>query len=290
MNMIVNPNFKIYLIIIILFIISLLLVFVTKKYPRAEMMTNNRSIKKIPLYLYKTGPFTQVPVEIYNAIDYCCKMLNSQSSYFNDHMCRSFIKDNFNKRVLEAYDSLIPTAYKADLWRFCILYINGGIYGDLTQTILQPYDINLKMADMILVKDRNVCNSINNIQISFMASIPKNNFLKYLIDKISESILNKERGNCALDITGPTAFGRYFCNYFGVGIIKNGLNIYKGLDNRLYKIDIPFKVKQTGDYIVELNNVKFIRNKIRNHIKLVYNNDKRNNYQYQYRINHVFKN
>ena len=51
-------------------------------------------------------------------------------------MCREFIKVNFNPLVLKAYDTLIPTAYKADLFRLCVLYINGGIYGDLTQEFL----------------------------------------------------------------------------------------------------------------------------------------------------------
>ena len=42
-----------------------------------------------------------------------------------------FIKSHFSKRVLYAYDKLIPGAFKADLWRYCIIYINGGIYIDI---------------------------------------------------------------------------------------------------------------------------------------------------------------
>ena len=40
---------------------------------------------------------------------------------FDDNDCREFIKNNFPEVVLQAYDGLIPGAYKADLWRYCIL-------------------------------------------------------------------------------------------------------------------------------------------------------------------------
>lgn len=50
---------------------------------------------------------------------------------FNDTECHNFIRDNFPNQVLEAYDTLIPTAFKADLWRYCVLYIHGGIYLDI---------------------------------------------------------------------------------------------------------------------------------------------------------------
>ncbi len=50
---------------------------------------------------------------------------------FNDTECRNFIRDNFPQQVLTAYDTLIPTAFKADLWRYCILYKHGGIYLDI---------------------------------------------------------------------------------------------------------------------------------------------------------------
>ena len=44
---------------------------------------------------------------------------------------REFIKANFEADVLLAYDTLIPAAFKADLWRYCILYKKGGIYVDI---------------------------------------------------------------------------------------------------------------------------------------------------------------
>jgi len=50
---------------------------------------------------------------------------------FNDDECRAFIAREYPSDVLDAYDNLIPTAFKADLWRYCVLYMYGGAYLDI---------------------------------------------------------------------------------------------------------------------------------------------------------------
>jgi len=42
-----------------------------------------------------------------------------------------FIKDNFDVSILNAFNKLKPYAYKSDLFRYCYLYKNGGIYVDI---------------------------------------------------------------------------------------------------------------------------------------------------------------
>ena len=50
---------------------------------------------------------------------------------FDDNECRAFIAREYPDHVLCAYDRLIPTAFKADLWRYCVLYKYGGVYLDI---------------------------------------------------------------------------------------------------------------------------------------------------------------
>lgn len=50
---------------------------------------------------------------------------------FNDADCLEFIAREYPPDVLMAYQSLIPTAFKADLWRYCVLYKYGGVYLDV---------------------------------------------------------------------------------------------------------------------------------------------------------------
>ena len=65
--------------------------------------------------------------------------LNSEYEY---NLCDSnerenFIKNNFPKKVYDAYCRLLPGIYKTDLWKYCILYMHGGIYTDITNKCLQ---------------------------------------------------------------------------------------------------------------------------------------------------------
>ena len=86
----------------------------------------------IPLNIFQTWHTKNLPPLMRNAVNRI-KALNPRFKHalYDDVDCREFIKTNFPVNVLNAYDGLIPGAYKADLWRYCILYINGGIYLDI---------------------------------------------------------------------------------------------------------------------------------------------------------------
>jgi hypothetical protein len=140
---------------------------------------------------------------------------------FSDHECREYIKNNFDKKILWAYDSLNPTAYKADLWRYCVLYKEGGIYLDIK---LVCYEIDLlRKEDFLRVKDipqfadpnskiytyenEKYSNNehINGIWQAVMATRPKNVILKDIIDQIVFNTMTHYYGPNPLSITGPAA-------------------------------------------------------------------------------------
>jgi hypothetical protein len=56
--------------------------------------------------------------------------------FYTDSEAADFISKHFPAEVREAYDVLLPGAYKADLFRYCVLLIHGGVYAD-TDIMLQ---------------------------------------------------------------------------------------------------------------------------------------------------------
>lgn len=279
----------------ILFFLLLLTVFLQVlnnflKKKKKKIIQDKHSKSKLPHILFKTGPFNynDLPTEIKKSIYLSSKLLNCKFLYFNNQQCRNFIKYNFSKRILEAYDLLIPKAFKSDLWRYCVLYHYGGIYGDLTQTVLQKIDNDIFQYDLVLVKDRANCNLDTNIQISFMASKPKLNFLKFIINQITLKILRRDKGQCRFDLTGPVAFGKLFCFFFKVSKLYFGKNIYIGLDKKKYLINIPFQ--EIGSFISSIKDRDnfIIKTKTSNHFKLLYKNHK-HHYRYQWKKDLVFK-
>ena len=241
----------------------------------------------IPYILYKTGPFEKIThpkiVECFTQNE---KMLHCRIKYYNDMACYNFIKDNFPVNVLTAYNMLIPAAYKADLWRLCVLYMYGGIYGDLTQTFLREYDVNKEKVDMILIRDKDNYGIYN----AFIAVKKYNGFIKYCIEKIIQQILRKKLGVNPLDITGPLALKRHYYTFFNINRLDLGLKNYRGLDNKIYRISMPFYNISYGEgwgqqYCNDINHRKIIKNYIANH-HLLYNS---NSYCEQWHDRNVFR-
>ena len=236
-------------------------------------------IMTIPYILYKTGPFETIThptiVECFQTNE---KMLKSKIVYFNDRACKNFIKQHFGPNIVKAYNKLIPGAYKADLWRLCILYIHGGIYGDLTQTFVKEYDVNKDNPDIILVRDRGSTSGAG-VYNAFMAAKKRNGFIQYCIEKLVKQILMNDLGRDSLDITGPQALRRHYLTFFKKRTIDLGLQTLVGIDNKVYRINIPFYHEESSQGRPEvvfchgLDHGKVFLNRVKNHYKIVYNNN-----------------
>ena len=144
--------------------------------------------------------------------------LNPEYSYktFNDDECRLFIKNNLKDEyiivdeVLQAFDLLIPGPLRADLFRYCYLYMNGGCYFDCKTILKKPLNKIIKKDDRILFShDDNNNNSHNNGIIL----IEKNN--EYMLNCIKNSvsnILNKNKGHTPFFTTGNEVFYEAFAS------------------------------------------------------------------------------
>jgi len=124
---------------------------------------------------------------------------------FTDMECLQFIQKNFDARVTNAYQRLIPAAYRADLWRYCVLYIKGGIYMDV------KYVPNTNFSFMELTEAEHFVLDKNRrgIYNAFMVALPKNPALILAIKKIVENVQTRNYGRNLLDITGPTMLSKY---------------------------------------------------------------------------------
>lgn len=191
----------------------------------------------IPKVIYKTGidDYDKLPQRLKDIFKDNLKINpNFTIRYYSDKDSREFIKNNFSKDIIVAYDKLIPGAYKADMFRYCILYKNGGIYSDLTQRILKPLEsfIDFKKDKLYLVKDIehykvNGEGSSRGIQISFIAARPGNDIFLKAIRRIVKNVKNEYYGYNALYPTGPSLFYHLLKDYKGgykIGLKETGQN------------------------------------------------------------------
>jgi hypothetical protein len=89
--------------------------------------------RQIPRIIHQTW-FEDLSPEMYPQIT---RMQNSWKNtgweyrFYTDSTARDYIQKNYPSRFLDAFDSLIPGAYKADLFRYLVLMKDGGVYSDV---------------------------------------------------------------------------------------------------------------------------------------------------------------
>lgn len=161
----------------------------------------------IPRVIYQTFETHDVPNGMAESINGWRETNSEYEHYFYDAEERvEFIEKFFPKEVLHAYLNLIPGAFKADLWRCCILYEKGGVYVDADMVCLKRLNDYINVDDTFIIS-RDDPISLKYLANGFIASIPKHPFLNEQINSIVQNV--KERKNCYyLQITGPALFGQ----------------------------------------------------------------------------------
>jgi mannosyltransferase OCH1-like enzyme len=176
--------------------------------------------QKIPRVIYQTFEEYEIPNGMFEAIQ-SWKDLNPEYEhyYYSEKDRLEFIEKFFDKKVLDAYLSIIPGAFKADLWRCCMLYENGGVYVDSDMICLQSLNDYLEEGDEFLIS-RDDPMSKTFLANGFIASVPKHPFLKQQIDSIVNNIETKKE--CYyLEISGPALFGKSVNKILGLGQDSN---------------------------------------------------------------------
>ena len=240
----------IYIIILILIIFG---VFIYYKNLKENLENNNENSEKIekaiPLHIYQTWHSNTLPKYMQDCVNKL-KEQNPEFEYhfYNDDDCRNYIKDNFNRDVLHAFDKLKPGAFKADLWRYCILYKKGGIYLDIKYQCENNFKLIQLTDKEYFVKDIPIYTR-QGIYNALLVCKPGNNVLLNCINKIVENVKNKYYGNNPLEVTGPLLMSYYFTpleiNKMELKhVIENNTYYIKKNDTKILKIYSQYRSEQ----------------------------------------------
>lgn len=201
----------------------------------------------IPLNIYQTWHTKNLPVNMKKIVEKII-LNNPVFNYelYDDDDCRNFIKTNFDNKVLNAFDSLIPGAYKADLWRYCILYKNGGIYLDIKYESVNEFKfINLTEKEhWVLDIDK------YGIYNALMVCKPNNQILFKAINKIVENVKNKFYGILPLAPTGPYMLSKFFTETEKKSFDMKH-DIYSSVKNRFIFFNNYIIFKSYNNYLEE---------------------------------------
>jgi mannosyltransferase OCH1-like enzyme len=180
-----------------------------------EDITSTNIPLLIPLNIFQTWHTHDLAPDMSEAINLIQKT-NPEFKYYmyDDKECLQFIKEHFDESVANTYMSLIPGAYKADLWRYCILYIYGGVYLDIKFVPQHKFKFIHLMDKEYFVLERPGFwkRDTYGIWNGFMICKAKNEVLRECIYKIVDNVKTTNYDYNLLYPTGPGLLGEFFFN------------------------------------------------------------------------------
>lgn len=122
--------------------------------------------------------------------------------YMSDDQVYDFVLDNFGQDMLDLIKSFKVPVMRADLWRYLIIYVYGGIYADLDTLSQAPIEDWIPDdASMVIAPE----NDLHYVQWCFAAT-PKHPAIKSVINLVLE------RCSEEIDYTMPSFVHYYTAN------------------------------------------------------------------------------
>jgi len=218
----------------------------------------------IPPLIHQTFIGSILPLEIGKVISsnqQICKhsspALNPLFLFYDDAKCDTIIA-KFGERIHTAYRGINPHlgAMKSDFFRYCVLFLFGGIYMDIkTKLLVNPFVLfHAKNEMCILDLKRNNLESWRGQKPTYeqwmLIFCPRHPYLMemimHMVSCIEGKIIPPGLENAStkkkiLHITGPDAFTKVLDNFV---VLKNkGVSLHKCIDFNYF-----FKYNVLGNY------------------------------------------
>ena len=247
--------------------------FALNRASRVEWIPTFPAGATIPPFIHQTFHSEPWPDEIRANIDKIKRLNPTWSHRFYDYEARRvFIKKHYGDRVLALYDSVNVEygAARADLFRYLLMYKEGGVYLDMKSSTDRSLSEVIRSDDVYLLsnwqhgpddpfKGWGQHSEVTNLRYGelqqwFIAAAPGHPFLKQVIERVLRNIsvymysLHSYGSYAVFRVTGPVAYSLAIepllahCNYRFVDSKKD-----LGLVYSVYQ-DARFHTKTKSHY------------------------------------------
>lgn len=190
------------------------------EFPFLQLSDQKDTSRKIPCKLMQTWKTRSVSKKVAEAMTKW-RTLNPEYDFyfFSDEDARKYLQEHFGQDVVRAFDEILPGAFKADLFRYAWLSLEGGFFADLDMSPELPINEFAEDVDLVLIYDLQPngtdtdfirCGYTHRIYQAFVGCAPGHTLLKQSTALTVQNILESKYGCGPLDITGPDVVGRLF--------------------------------------------------------------------------------
>ena len=173
---------------------------------------------------------TKIPNEIYKTIEKYAP--EYQHIILDDEEGKIFLQEYFTPIVLQTFNALKLGAHKADLLRYCLLYVFGGVYMDIsTELIMKISDIFVDKTTLYIV----LSTAKNSIHQAIISSPPNKRIFLSLINHIINTQNPKDYHEFCKDFLNEVNKDLKSSIQIGFNISENGNKYYLMTEECSYK-------------------------------------------------------
>ena len=130
-----------------------------------------------------------------------------------------FIENSCGLDARHAYDCLLAPAFRADLFRFCALYAEGGVYMDEDIVPLHRIDDIVSECSSATIGHDFPAGHQPAKQMKILASAPKSPLMHCALHSIIQNVRFRAHPPSPLELTGPLLLQKCYVNHsFDVAI------------------------------------------------------------------------
>jgi mannosyltransferase OCH1-like enzyme len=167
----------------------------------------------IPEQLFMTGPWPEdaLPGPIRDSVESWRRHgpPGLRIHWFDEPAREAWVAKYF-PQYLDAYRSLVPGAYQADLWRVLVLFAHGGVYSDAGTLLQEPLWTAMRGCSLVFSRDLGP----KNISQGVLGAVQGHPVLINVAKAIAANVAKKYYGENGLCPTGPVLYGDVFRAWF----------------------------------------------------------------------------
>ena len=140
--------------------------------------------------------------------------------FFDDNEILSFIAEHFDERINKCYKRILNGSLKADFFRYCVIYIKGGVYIDVDISCTKALEsvFNFEDTHLITTTDHSKNSRNDRIYQAFLAGEADSQVFMKAINHICTCIETGKHKMNIFELSGPTIFSKLLKEYMNTGI------------------------------------------------------------------------
>ena len=224
-------------------------------------MTNQQT--HVPNFVHRIWECREIPNRYATALNtWVGKTKNMSVFFWTRNTSRQFVLKLEGAEKLMLYDRLLPGAYKADFFRYLLIYKFGGLYSDIDTILHKDLSANdvahLRDDAVTVARDLTPSRLLNG---GILIAPPGHALFRCALGEVVDHSLRRKHGLEALDVTGPGVLGECARHMLGQDELDFHQDVLDVEETGL-RILHSFWLNDSNEHVIQIGNTTEPENRL----------------------------